>query len=817
LVGSRLDELVEMSSSDVPFDKQVLVVLRQNRKSTNYSPFPDYENITEVVGIARNTSMNAYCISRLDINLHFSASFAQFFMICKRIIELQGSSQAGITFIPSSMESYCSSDSKTIVFNDVPNLENIMLNEVRDQMYLALDNGLLQCLRCSDSGRSGKSEKKNSPVIHTGFTNSNCGVYSSHRHSQMGHVDPSLIKSYLQDASLLCKQQYGKAIALQNSVFSQSPDVFGVGKTNNVGNYAAGIHRKYCEYFGLNELRQDSEEYCELLKNTATTALFNNHIDHHVDSLNDPSEGNCAVICFSMMIKRKSYEEDISAEQKEWLDYHGYTENIPFCNLNYSRKVCVQASTRSDKRLDKVGSNDSNLYNLRTAINDAIRDTESITNYAATFERLNGLQFNEIEDAMNCFTHSQRSIQEAISRGLWEDVYKDCISSMGEGVHRNKDDVFEKLKSKRVQHRYDWKNDCHSHLFGKNYVPICMNPQLTYQGPKISLTASYDINRYHSLNIDAYRDIHTNIGLNSLENKLAFVIFAAVQCNSTLPVAELVRIMSMEEWKIKNDLYGRKYCESFWDLIIDVSETFKFKKVGSSHEQRFQFSSQGHIFEFKKYSDAILQQFEQFAGVDDSSELFEVYLETLKWIKKNVRCIGHILGIKFLQLSSFVGLLPLEVSTFASVETGGPAKLLKIFCEDSTNAFQELHTEFSEVWGNKFTASYFENMLCELQRELQATTGQKQSSVKDVQLLHRREGGYIKKHSKKKDHIVLYSHRGLENCISNLYRTSVNLRGERHIEVQSFDLDFHSGQVRKKDLIAVKDLDDKCLDHLYYN
>ena len=816
LMSLRLDELVNLSSDNVPFDRQVLVILRQTKKSSSSSAFPDHEEIYEVIGIARNSIMNAYCVSRLDICLHFSASFAQFFIICMRLIEMQGSNQATITYIPSNLHTYCSEDSRTMVMNHVDGVENLQLKETSEHLESAMRCGLLKWMRCTEKGRSGTSSRMSSPVIHTGFTNSNCAEYSSHRQSQIGHVNPSLVQSYLQHSSTQCKQEYGKAVALLNCLFSESPDAFGIGKLDSKSSYVSKMNDEYCRFFGLNRLQQLREEYCDLLKNTATTALFNNHIDSHVDALNDPSEGNCAVLCFSMMIDRDVYDRDIPQTATRWLDHYGYTKKIPFCQINYSRKVCRQAATRPETQFLRRADIDSDLYNLKTAISDAVQDTESITNYASTFERLLGIEFQDVCNAIDDFSTCQFKIHEKIAKGSWRHVYRECIRSMGEGVRANIDDVSAQMVSQRVATQYDWKNDCHSNLFGKNYVPLSMDPAATYQGPKISLTASYDINRYHSLNIDAYRDIHTNIGLNNAKNKLAFVIFASVQCNSTLPVAELVRILALNDWEIKHDFYGRRYSESFWDLIADVSEHFKFKAIGSSREQRFQISTRGELFCFEEYAHQILERFNKFVGIRDSSEMLDVYNDTLNWLKYDVRNMGHILSIKLLQLSALVGLIPLEVSTYACVDGGGPGKLIKIFRDDSNDVFEKLHSEFSEVWGNKFTKAYLENMLCELHRELQASTSQKKPSIDDVKVLHCVDGEYVKKRSRKVDHIVLYSHRGLENAISNLYRTTLDSRGEWQIEVQAFEIDFHSTEVKKKGLLVVKDVHDMCLDQLYY-
>ena len=82
----------------------------------------------------------------------------------------------------------------------------------------------------------------------------------------------------------------------------------------------------------------------------------------------------------------------------------------------------------------------------------------------------------------------------------------------------------------------------------------------TYQGPMICLRASYDVNRYISTIFDVYRDISTNMGpISNKKNCLAFSIFSCLQSNSAQTVAELVRLLSKNNWSIKKEFRGSKY------------------------------------------------------------------------------------------------------------------------------------------------------------------------------------------------------------------------------------------------------------------
>ena len=813
----RLDQLIDFSSEHVPFDKQVLVILRQNTKSTGSCPSPDHNRIFEVIGIARNSDMNAYCTSRLDICLHLSCSFAQFYLICHRLTDMQTGREATITFIPSLKPSFSSRDGKTVVFNATPGVKNVGLEELRVQMECCLSQGLLSNLKCNEGSRSSNTSKKKSPVLHTGFTTSNCADYSSHRQTQIGHTNPSLIASYFEDASDVCRQEYGKAIAIQNCLFKDSPDAFGLKNMHPLSPSLSRMQKEYCSFFRLDELKEHSKIYCKLLRNTATTALVNNHINKHYDKLNDTADGNCSLISCSILLDRRKYESSLSMETKQWLDQYGYTDTIPFCNLNYSRSVCTNAGIRPDSVVkDYIESKDP-ARDLKKAIMDSITDTSSITNYASTFENLKGIGFSCVENAINDFSESQMHMYEILNEGNWRQVYGQCLRTMGDYVHDNVEDAMSVLQEKGMGIEINWRELCLGNHSQSDNIPVVMDPSHTYQGPKISLTASYDINRYHSLNVDAYRDILSNLGGMNKENKLAFSVFASVQCNSTLPVAELLRHLAGDNWAIRKLFHGNKYKNSFWDMAVDVANHTKFKQVGSSREQRFQISGQGEVFNFHKYKEDLLSNFSRFWSASSSQELYSMFDETVTWLKSNVRNIGHVIAIKLLQLSSLIGLLPLEVSTFASVEGGGPGKLLKLFFHDPKTAFLQMHEDLSQVWGPRLTKAYLENLLCELYRELQATSGKNRCFKKfDIRHVHTVNGVAQKKLSTKKDHVVMYSHRGVKNSMSNMFRTSLDSRGKWQLEVQSFEINPKERKVSKRPIVAVPWIDDRSLDHLYF-
>ena len=796
-----------------------MVVLKQNEKSKSKTGIMDLERIVEVFGCRRNEHMSGYCVSRLDISLHFSASFAQFYFISLRIMEAQKSKKATITYIPSSCYKYVSADSKTIVLNWVEKDPNPDLIAVRNQFESSVKHGLLSCLKCNEKSRSGKSSNKSSPVLHTGFSTSNCAEYSSHRSTQIGHITPSLITSYLKNANESCRQSLGKGIAMHNYLFRESPDCFGITEEMiepSPSNLV--MQREYSNFFCLDKLRCNGEKFASLIRNKANTCLINNHIDCHYDSLNDPSDGNSSLLSFSMMLPRSQYENSLSENARKWLDYHGYDSVIPFCNLNYSRQVCRDAAVRPDYTLQAFGNGVDPINVLKKAISDALSDTKSLTNYSATYETGLGLGFECVSRSIQQYSHSQRQLYEKLGDGSYRKVYKDCLHSMGKNVIHNIKTAVRAFHANKKKSIYDWTNDCTDIRHRRNFIPLVFDPSKTFQGPKITMVAAYDINRYHSSNLDAFRDLSSNLGGMRRKNKLAFVSFACIQSNSTLPVSELLRILAINKWAIKSQFYGPKYKQSFWAMAIDISTKYKLKSVGSSREPRFQISGQGKIFDFERYCNGILGKFGEFNALSDNDEeLFPKFCETMEYMRQQVGNVGHVLSLKFVQLSSLIGLIPLRISTYAEVKGGSPEKLLGLIHPKPSQLFMELVDEFRELWGNRFTHAYLENLLCELHRELKNTVqcGNDGLVSNDIKCLLATQGSFAKKPSKKKDHLTLYSHRGLQRCIPSLYRTVLNSGNRWKLEVQPLNFRPESKSVKLMEKMIVDSIDDQELQHLY--
>lgn len=300
------------------------------------------------------------------------------------------------------------------------------------------------------------------------------------------------------------------------------------------------------------------------------------------------------------------------------------------------------------------------------------------------------------------------------------------------------------------------------------------------------------IQRYLSAFCDCYVDIKANVlgdTGGTQKNILAFCLFSTVQSNGSLFVAEVVRNMAMNNWSI-SQRFSMQYKSSLWSMMIDIAKNVKLTTVGSCTKPRFQISIGNNLLNFEKCFGGILHQFSKFKTSDSQKVSYDKFLCLLDYLKKNVKYIGHVTALKFIQLSALLGLLPLNVATFAAVDSGGPGKLIRL-CKDTNDpngVFLKLHKEFESIWGPRFTMAYFENLLCELYRELSETV-RKKKVFGDVDILHNKSGGFSKIRSSLEDHIVLHAHRGMKQCISNLFRIDINGSGNATLDMQVFKFD----------------------------
>ena len=323
--------------------------------------------------------------------------------------------------------------------------------------------------------------------------------------------------------------------------------------------------------------------------------------------------------------------------------------------------------------------------------------------------------------------------------------------------------------------------------------------------------------------VDAYNDLEANLAGStgfSTKDTLAFCLFCTVQCNGSLAIADIVRNLAFDDWK-EGKKYNSKFGRSLWNLLLCTSVDTKFTSVGSCTQPRYQITIGRSIFNFDDSHEIILQQFSNLTKYDKPDVLYQKFTELLDYLKKHVKHIGHVTGLKFIQLSSLLGLLPLRVATFGTVDSGGPARLLASV--DSSVSpkflFRSLLSDLQEVYGKRCSGSYLENLLCELKREMAQYSrkhGKRDSSPLDLYSRDRNNATSNRCASPQKDHLVLYQHRGFEQLLNNLYSLHIDNSGKVSLQMQIFKLDMNLTKIVKLKQVKADANNRICISSYYH-
>ena len=322
------------------------------------------------------------------------------------------------------------------------------------------------------------------------------------------------------------------------------------------------------------------------------------------------------------------------------------------------------------------------------------------------------------------------------------------------------------------------------------------------------------LKRYYSAIIDAYCDLTVNFSRLHERNRLAFVSFCTLQCNGTLPICEITRII-MKNVDVFRVILEQEYNGCFWKLMIQIGTESNFKAVGTSTAPRCTHFTGGSVFPFDIHADFILDQFESFKRCKSDKELHDTMMKVQAAIENSVNGVGVVNSLPFLQLSALIGLIPLKVATFATVKEGGPSMILGM---DDNNGnvkenFVKLHQEFSHIWGNQFTEAYLENTLCELNRTISRRCPP--NHPRSIDALFKESTYYSNKRSLKKDAIVMYSHRGLKRSLQSLFHIDVDKKGNPHLCMHGHEVDIKDMNVSIQEQLILSSLNDASI-HSFY-
>lgn len=829
LSNMSLDELLSDPVDDVPYEHQVMVTLVQTLPTGRIAKgkMVDPLKVKSVMAVARNSRCNCYIQSRLDTSLHLSTTMAHLFFICQRLSEINGSivSRRTITYISPDTEYWRSEDGRTIVRNHVPHSQNVFLNAIIHNFEVACKNGALCMMKFSEKKRTSQSYDGHtrSPVMHTGFTQSNAHQYKNSRITQLGHTGPSLITSYLQEATPACKKAIAATIALGNFLFKDSPSCFRIEDADHP-EIKKRMRDQYLKFWGVEEDAKENKIF-DHLTNQASTMFPNPFINAHYDTKNDNSDGFCGVVVVNVCLDRsKNFPMD--ERFGKWLDSFGYKKYFPMCNVAYARKVChdvCRLPTQQLKMIESMSTNRGMAY-LASAIADAVTDVNSETNFQGTFYNMAGIDYECLASSVDQFNSRQRKLYNVAKNVGVSSIYSKYFSKMGPKVIENIQKCAEAASHPRFnnlssEESFSWIQLSRTAPNTRKSLPIIPDPQTTYQGPVISLRAAYCKNRYYSAILDAFADINSNMSPMNEVNSLGFAIFCTIQSNGTLAISEVLRNMAGDSWEMSRNRFEDKYRSSLWDMLIDIAKDTSFTCVGSCSNSRCQINTAGEIFEFHRHSDFILSLFKTVKEEMSIEEMQSQVIAVKKSIVKHVLRVGPITALWLIQCSSLIGLLPLKVATLAHVENGGPAKLMKLANPtlNVEDTFNFLHHSFSEIWGPRFTMAYLENLLCELFRELQQTIGYKKhfGSPEAIRALCNSDESIRKKPSPQKDTIAIYLHRGIEHCIPSMFSVEVDDNGNASLQMQMYNLDVSTKTVLLGKSVRITSFNDASVQYHY--
>ena len=231
----------------------------------------------------------------------------------------------------------------------------------------------------------------------------------------------------------------------------------------------------------------------------------------------------------------------------------------------------------------------------------------------------------------------------------------------------------------------------------------------------------------------------------TIADTLDFISFVAIQCNGTVVIAELHRVV-MSNLEYYQDMVSLG--DSFYQFLIELhKEVFPtLKGIGSCTESRFTYSAGSNSTNWSDHQHDFLQLCQLFYQDKDTINSQREMRRITKHIinemtkakdprdkKKKKFCgIGTMGAIQFVQVAAAVGLIPLYCITYAELidDDLGPPKFIRAALgmdkktmpiKECDSVLNELQTELSKIWGSRVTLALLENMLCELSRCYNAT------------------------------------------------------------------------------------------------
>lgn len=292
-------------------------------------------------------------------------------------------------------------------------------------------------------------------------------------------------------------------------------------------------------------------------------------------------------------------------------------------------------------------------------------------------------------------------------------------------------------------------------------------------------------------------DFNVNFCQFTVADCLDFVSYCAFRCNGTILIAEIHRLVMSDRNKYREVL---KDSGSMYQFLCDVNAQITTKSTGSCTSNRYTHSQGSNDTKWntrQKDLLALCLLFHETKSIcSRQDKIFSVVseiMDTLEKCKTTFKGVGGMGANEFIHLSALTGLIPLCAYNYAELKslTLGPAKMIKkvnknkesikksktkvnlSFCQ---SVFQEMVKDLRRIWGALITLAVLENLLCEVFRCIQRTTGN--MSSKDE---YYRVDGVVDmpssdvKDSTKKD-LLFYDDQ--RHCLQNMFLvTTVSKQG----------------------------------------
>lgn len=234
--SASLDKLFEIGNSNSSFTDQAVLILKQEpgpsiSNTDTKSPVDPYD-IIQIIQIDRNSKGQIYTACDLNTSLHLAVSHKVAEEIVHRIKFFFGND--GPEFIRITSQEISSEDDYGIfVINHSPGQTNSQNNNkirtIKNLFEDVCQKGLFGKTNFSERSRSNKKNGDadgahgNSPVLHFGYTTSDCRKNPANRTSTVGSIGPSEISSGIEGLSAGCRKALLKLISTAEKMCPEGP------------------------------------------------------------------------------------------------------------------------------------------------------------------------------------------------------------------------------------------------------------------------------------------------------------------------------------------------------------------------------------------------------------------------------------------------------------------------------------------------------------------------------------------------------------------------------------------------------------------